>query len=83
MIKDSILKISKRLGGDNTLDAINAVDAGDFAKAIEITLKYYDKAYLFSIRKKPSGNVIYVESDTDDISINAEKVVKASQKITW
>jgi tRNA 2-selenouridine synthase len=40
----SILKISKRLGGDNTRDAINAVETGDFAKAIEITLSYYDNA---------------------------------------
>jgi len=83
LIKDSIMKISKRLGGDNTRDAINAVDAGDFAKAIEITLKYYDKAYLFSIKRKSSGNVIYIESDTDDINVNAEKVIKASQNITW
>src|SRR5450759_1900240 len=37
-LKASIMKISKRLGGDNTRDVINAVETGDFAKAIEITL---------------------------------------------
>ena len=51
-LKASILKISKRLGGDNTRDAINAIETGDFAKAIEIILYYYDKAYLFGLKKK-------------------------------
>lgn len=48
----SILKISKRLGGDNTRDALQAVGSGDFAKAIEITLLYYDKAYQYGLKKK-------------------------------
>jgi tRNA 2-selenouridine synthase len=83
LLKDAIKKISKRLGGENTRDAIEAVTSGDFAKAIEITLTYYDKAYLFGIKRKPSANLIYIESDTDDIVMNAEKVIEASRNITW
>jgi tRNA 2-selenouridine synthase len=83
LLRDSIMRISKRLGGDNTKEAVDAVDSGDFARAIEITLKYYDKAYLFSIKRKPSGNIIYIESDTDDITANTEKALEASKKITW
>jgi tRNA 2-selenouridine synthase len=79
----SILKISKRLGGDNTRDALKAVETGDIARAIEITLYYYDKAYLFGLKKKNNKNVIYVETDTDDIEINASKVLDASGNITW
>jgi tRNA 2-selenouridine synthase len=82
-LKDSIMKISKRLGGDNTRDAIEAVESGDFAKAIEITLKYYDKTYLYSIKRKSAEKLIYIESDTDDIEANAEKVLETSRKITW
>jgi tRNA 2-selenouridine synthase len=82
-LKESILKISKRLGGDNTRDAIRAVEEGDFAKAIEITLFYYDKAYLFGLKKKSEPNLIFVETDTDDIEINARKILDASGKITW
>ena len=67
----SIMKISKRLGGDNTRDAIKAVETGDFARAIEITLYYYDKAYLFGLKKKNNENIIYVETDSDDIETNA------------
>jgi tRNA 2-selenouridine synthase len=79
----SILKISKRLGGDNTRDAINAVETGDFAKAIEITLSYYDKAYLFGLKKKINKNIIYVNADTNDIETNALKILDVAGKITW
>jgi tRNA 2-selenouridine synthase len=79
----SIQKISKRLGGDNTGQAIKAVESGDIAKAIEISLSYYDKAYLYGLNRKKAGNLIYVETDTDDIEINSNKVLEASEKIAW
>jgi tRNA 2-selenouridine synthase len=79
----SIMKISKRLGGDDTRDALNAVEQGDFAKAIEITLRYYDKAYQFSLRKKPEGNLVYVDTDTDDIEANAMKILEVARHIPW
>lgn len=82
-LKASIVKISKRLGGENTRDAVNAVESGDFAKAIEITLYYYDKAYMFGLKKKDINNIIYVETDTDDIETNALKILEASGKIRW
>ena len=77
------MRISKRLGGDNTKDAINAIDNGNFARAIEITLRYYDKAYMFGISRKRSKSIIYVETDTDNIEINTLKVLEAADKITW
>jgi tRNA 2-selenouridine synthase len=83
LLKGSIMKISKRLGGDNTNDALDAVDAGDFAKAIEITLKYYDKTYMYSITRKKSRNVYFVESGTESLEDNALKVLEASKKIIW
>jgi tRNA 2-selenouridine synthase len=82
-LKESVSKINKRLGGDKTKDAILAIERGDFAKAIEIVLYYYDKAYLFGLKKKDSKNIIYVNTDTDDIESNAAKVLEASRKIIW
>lgn len=79
----SLRKISKRLGGDKTRDAIDAVERGDFAKAIEIVLFYYDKAYLFGLKRKDSDNIIYVNSDTDDVESNALKILEAAGKIIW
>jgi tRNA 2-selenouridine synthase len=82
-LKAAIMKINKRLGGNNTKDAINAVDHGDFPKAIEIALRYYDKTYLYGITIKRTGIIMYVETDTDDIETNGNKVLEAAEKITW
>ena len=78
LIKESILKIRKRLGGANTADAVRAVDEGRLSEAVEITLKYYDKAYMFGIGRRPSDNIVYVETDTDNIRVNAEKVLETA-----
>jgi tRNA 2-selenouridine synthase len=82
-LKASVLKISRRLGGDMTTDAIDAIEKGDFAKAIELVLRYYDKAYLFGLKKKNIENLIYVNTDTDDIEVNSMKVLDAAGKIKW
>jgi tRNA 2-selenouridine synthase len=83
VLKNSVRKISKRLGGDNTRDAIEAIDDGDIAKAIEITLIYYDKAYRFGLKKKSEEKIITVETDTDEIEKNTLKVLEASSQIDW
>jgi tRNA 2-selenouridine synthase len=82
-LKASVMKISKRLGGDLTKDAISAIDNGDFAKAIEIVLFYYDKAYLYGLRKKSAANITYVNTDTDEVEVNALKVMEAARNIKW
>lgn len=79
----SIIKISKRLGGDNTSEAIRAVETGDISKAIELSLFYYDKAYMYGLTKKKQDNLIFVETDSDDIETNTLKVLEASKKIIW
>jgi len=81
MIKQSIMKLSKRLGGDNAKEAVSAVDSGNFGRAIEITLRYYDKTYMFGIKNKHPENIVYVETDTDNIETNARKVLEAAEKI--
>jgi tRNA 2-selenouridine synthase len=78
LLKTSVNKISKRLGGDRTKDAIAAIDSGNIAKAIEISLHYYDKAYQFSLKKKNPKNMIFVDTGTDDIGVNATKVLEAA-----
>jgi tRNA 2-selenouridine synthase len=82
-LKSSIMKISKRLGGDKTKEAINAVEKGDFASAIRIVLHYYDKAYMHSLERKNQDNIILVKTDTDDTEINAQKVLEASGQLRW
>lgn len=82
-LRESIMKISKRLGGENTIEAVRAVANGDFARAIEITLRYYDKTYLFGINKRKPEFIITVNTDTDNIKVNAAKILEAADKIKW
>jgi tRNA 2-selenouridine synthase len=77
----SVMKISKRLGGDRTKEAAEAILKGDYSRAIEITLQYYDKSYLFCLKRKQDKNIFYVNTDTDDIEVNARKILEVSEKI--
>jgi len=77
----SVLKISKRLGGDRAKEAAEAIHKGDFSRAIEITLQYYDKSYLYGLKRKQDKNIYYVNTDTDDIEVNARKVIEISGRI--
>ncbi len=83
LLKESILKIRKRLGGDNTADALKAVDSGDIAKAIDISLKYYDEAYMYGISKKNQEKIVFVKTDTSDIEVNTHRILEAARKINW
>jgi tRNA 2-selenouridine synthase len=80
-LTSAVLKISRRLGGDRTKEATEAVQKGEFGKAIEITLHYYDKAYLFGLGRKQSKDICYVNTDTDDIEKNARSVLEAASRI--
>lgn len=80
-IISSVMKISKRLGGDKTRLALDAVRSGDFTAAIRITLEYYDKSYNYGLSKRASGQVIYIHTDTDDISVNTAKVREAAASL--
>jgi tRNA 2-selenouridine synthase len=82
-LNDSVRKISKRLGGDNTRDALSAIGTGDFATAIEIVLHYYDKAYLFGLKRRNNKNTVYVTLDSDNVEENAAKVLEAAAGIKW
>jgi tRNA 2-selenouridine synthase len=79
----SITRISKRLGGDNTKEAVEEVVKANFSRAIEITLNYYDKTYMFGLKKRPPEMVSYIETDTDVIDANVSKILEAAAKISF
>jgi tRNA 2-selenouridine synthase len=76
----SVMRISKRLGGDNTKESVESIESGDFTRAIEITLGYYDKTYMYGLKKRPEKNIRFVETDTDDVSVNIDRILKVSEE---
>ncbi len=83
LLKAAVMKISKRLGGDDTKEALMAIETGDLAKAMELTLRYYDKTYMFSLKKKSEANITYIEANTNDIEANTALVLEAAGRIEW
>jgi tRNA 2-selenouridine synthase len=77
LLKGSVMKISRRMGGDKAKEAAEAIDSGNISRAIEITLQYYDKAYRHSIEMKNNKDIIYLETCTDDVEANAEMIMEA------
>jgi tRNA 2-selenouridine synthase len=78
LLEASVLKISKKLGGENTKEALQAIRSGNIARAIEISLNYYDKSYQYSMKRKNNPGIIFVETDTDDIGTNACRILEAA-----
>ncbi len=80
-IMASVMKISKRLGGDRTREALNALKCGDYPTAIRITLEYYDKSYHYGLSKRQGGQVIYINTETDDEAVNSGLVMQAARSV--
>ncbi len=45
-------RLRKRLGGDRTEAALNWIRQGNLAAAVEIVLDYYDKTYLYDLKRR-------------------------------
>ncbi|RPI43758.1 MAG: hypothetical protein EHM46_03680 [Bacteroidetes bacterium] len=69
-LKACIARIEKKLGGDRTREALEAVDRKDFFHAAMITLHYYDRAYMYSLEKNHKRYRV-ISSGVVDAGINA------------
>ncbi len=65
-LKISILKITRRLGGLVTNEALEALNNKDYFKVAMLALNYYDKAYMRGVLNRDSSKTIYIKlTDTD------------------
>lgn len=69
----AVRAISKRLGGERTRIALQAIADGDYAVAAHAVLDYYDKTYLHGMSKRDPGRVL----DLDPTPEQPGAVVKA------
>jgi len=78
-LKESIRKISKRLGGLKTTLALEALERDDYFETAMISLDYYDKFYLKGLERRNKNKVVIIDSETIDDRINAETIIKQSR----
>ncbi len=69
-------RIRKRLGPEQTRDAIIAINEDRMSDFIRLVLVYYDKTYCSGLLKRAAYQVISVESDTCDPVKNAGLIIE-------
>lgn len=75
LLKQAILKISKRLGGQNVNQALELIDKGKFFEVAVIALDYYDKAYLKVMQTRYQNNIVKIDLPTVDHHNNAKLIL--------
>lgn len=80
ILKEQLEKIKKRLGGQNTQEAEQALEEGDLIKVASLSLVYYDKAYEFGTLKRDPEKVISLELEQDEPVVNAKEIKKLRNK---
>lgn len=67
--------IQKRLGGQNMIEAIKAIESGDLRKAADITLSYYDRSYRKAMDGLPRETTMEISTDAlNDGQVVAEAI---------
>ena len=75
VLKQNVLKISKRLGGLNTQDTIKYIDKENYVEAAMILLNYYDKYYLKGLSKRNQKAVSKLHANSVEHSNNAQLIL--------
>ncbi|MCF8226480.1 MAG: tRNA 2-selenouridine(34) synthase MnmH [Bacteroidales bacterium] len=75
-LEESIRKISRRLGGLNTWNALEALAKDDYYSAAMITLDYYDKFYLKGLNRRDPDKIKVIKAEGTDPVKNAGMLIK-------
>lgn len=79
---ESFYKIKKRLGGQNLKEAEKALAEGNFHKAVEIALLYYDKSYQFLLENNNAPEIHLLRLDEFDPDKNASSLINFYNSIS-
>lgn len=77
----SIIKIQKRLGGNDAKLAIDAVNNKELGEAVKIVLHYYDKAYQFGLSQRNGQTIYPLPLKNANHSKNAELVLEFTKNL--
>jgi tRNA 2-selenouridine synthase len=81
-LKESTLRIAKRLGPLNTKNVISFLEEGNTKEAFSILLKYYDKSYLKGLHNRSDLEKILTILPCDEVSPdNARRLLTLYQPI--
>jgi tRNA 2-selenouridine synthase len=75
ILRQATERIKKRLGGQHYKAAMEALDRGDYAAVADISLNYYDKAYLYGIAQRDASKVVRLEVSEDNPAATAQRLL--------
>lgn len=75
LLVEATERIRKRLGGKVTKDALDALTRHDYATVADLTLDYYDKAYLHGLSQRDATTIAPIDTQEDDPSQTAKQLV--------
>jgi tRNA 2-selenouridine synthase len=79
-LKESILKIARRLGGQNVNQALQWLDEGNLYEVAYISLSYYDKAYTRGLEFHYNKKVLKIAANIIDAEKNTELILKEYER---
>lgn len=79
-IKSAIQKVTKRMGGQNTKAACEALDQGNLEACVNLLLDYYDKSYLNAKAKSPRTRMVNYKTTEPLSGETVRKVVQLAQQ---
>jgi len=79
-LADAVTRISKRLGGLRTKEALAGLEENNFYEVAMLTLDYYDKFYLRGLQKRDPKSVIRIPLNGTDHRDNALKIIETTNK---
>jgi len=80
-LRSSIGRIRKRLGNENTDNALTAIDNDNMQEAIKIVLAYYDKSYKFGLSKRNPESITKIDIDSRLVDQAAMAVIKQADSL--
>lgn len=80
MLKESVLHISKRLGGQNVKVIFELLDNNNFYDVALMTLDYYDKLYFKALQNKSDGEIFHIPLAKVDNKLNATILSEISRQ---
>lgn len=79
LLKDSIIRIEKRLGGLATRKVLTAFDQGDSEQVVSLLLDYYDRNYLHLVNSRPKEKIVHMSFPAFDVDEIAEALIAAGR----
>jgi tRNA 2-selenouridine synthase len=76
LLVEATERISKRLGSKVTKDALDALSRNDYATVADLTLDYYDKAYLHGLAQRDPATINRMEISEDNPAQTAQQLIE-------